>query len=735
MKEKLIIFLILMGAVVARGYSQVVISSDSVTVEAMTDSLEISLDISLDMPVDSANVLTRGLSNIAVPDDSTNVVTKTDSLDTPPVLNMERELPARMRAGNQQMAPPPVDTINLQLPALTSWLVVPEGATRVMTPMDTVKHNFQQSMLPDGHSVAGGYLAPLGSPFISKIFFDRDVATKFPFYDQYYLYNRGPENQLFYNTRVPYAKVDYQTAGDRRLREHRLQALLTSNFGKKVNVSFMADIIDAKGFYESQGNKHTNWSLFGNYIGDRFQGHLYASTGTIKHFENGGITDETFITKPDSIGQSFSSTDIPVKFTKTWNKLATKQVFMSGKYDFGFYTREQINDSVSVRNFVPFASASLTSHVKSQDRRFLSHDTANVTVEGVTMQRIDQFYDRIYYNKAVDDSTTFMSVKNTFALSLREGFKPWVKFGLTGYINHELRRYTMLDLDGNELIRGKHTENAVHLGGVLNKQQGEFLKFDVQADVGLLGADLGELTVKGDVETAFNIAGKQTTLSGHAYLKNITPGYLQNNYHSKYFWWNKDFGDTRRVFVGGELYIPFTRTTLSAGVENLQNYIYFNSEKQIAQHSDNVQVLMAKIDQRIRLGVFNWDNQVVYQTSSNESVIPVPQLSVYSNLYLKALIVNELTLQLGVDAHYHTKYMSPGYEPALLQFYNQNEKEIGNYPIATAYANMHLKQTRFFVMFYNIGAKFIRPYEYFSLPNYPVNPFILKLGLSVDLNN
>ena len=104
-------------------------------------------------------------------------------------------------------------------------------------------------------------------------------------------------------------------------------------------------------------------------------------------------------------------------------------------------------------------------------------------------------------------------------------------------------------------------------------------------------------------------------------------------------------------------------------------------------------------------------------------------------MYIKALIAKELTLQFGVDAHYHTKYFSPGYEPALLQFYNQKEKEIGNYPIATVYANMHLKQTRFFVMFYNVGTKVFKKNEYFSLPNYPVNPFMLKLGLSVDLHN
>ena len=648
----------------------------------------------------------------------------------------EPDLPDRFRAGEgMRSTPPPVDTVNLVLPALTVWRLNGNNAQRMEMAPDSARYNFQQSMVVDGYSVAAGYLGTVGSPFISKIFEDRGDVSHFHFYDAYSIYQRGPLSEPFYNTRVPYAKLDYQTAGERRLREQRLQALLTSNFGKRVNVAFQADIIDTKGFYTSQAVSHKHWALSGNYLGDRLEAHLYASTGTVKQFENGGITDDIFITNPDSIGQDFRSIDVPVKFTDTWNKVGTRQLFASAKYDFGYWEREQINDSTEVKHFIPFSSISLTSELRDQDRRFLSYDTAAVTVDGVQMQRIDQFYPHRYYNGAVDDSTTFRSLKNTFALSLKEGFKPWVKFGLSAYLNHELRSFSMLDLDGEQLIRGKHTENAVHLGGILNKVSGEFLRFDLQADVGLAGADLGELQLKGDVETAFNIAGRRTRLSAHAYMKNLKPRYLQNSYRSKYFWWDNDFGDVTRVFVGGELYVPFTRTTLSVGVENLQNYIYYNADREIAQYSDNVQVLTAKLDQRIKLGIFNWDNQVVYQTSTKQDVIPVPELSFYSNMYLKALIVKELSLQLGVDAHYHTRYMAPGYEPALLQFYNQNEKEIGNYPIATVYANMHLKQTRFFIMFYNLGVKAFRPYEYFSLPNYPVNPFGMRIGLSVDLHN
>lgn len=663
--------------------------------------------------------------------DSTQITTNPDSVDLLP-----RQLPQRDRAlehDHDHDHKVPFDTVNLVLPAATVWNLHPRSGDRIIVPMDTLKHNFQQTMIPDGYSVAGGYLAPIGSPFISKIFFERDEVGHFWFYDMYKPYNKTPAQQLFYNTRVPYAKLDYQSAGGNQAREQRLKALLTANFNKHINVGLESDLIDAKGIYKSQGNKHNSWSIFGNYLTDKLEAHIFALTSTIRHFENGGVTDETFIRDPESKGRNFTTVDIPVKFTNTWNKMKTNHVFLSGKYNLGFH--DQKRDSLQGGKFVPVASVIFTSHYTGQDRRFLSHDTIRTGNDGKKVPGIDQFYPKMFYNKAVDDSLTFSSFKNTLALSLREGFKPWVKFGLTGYIEHEVRNFSMIDSLNGTIDRKKHRESSIFIGGILNKQQGEHLRFNLQANLGVVGVDIGEFNLEGEVETGFNIAGKRTTLTGHAYVKNIKPNYLQKHYHSKYFWWNHDFGNTRRVFVGGKLYIPFTNTTLSAGVENLQNYIYFDKDRNIAQHASNVQVLMARIDQKLRLGIFNWDNQVVYQTSSNQDVIPVPMVSVYSNMYLKALIVNELTLQFGVDAHYHTGYFSPGYEPALLQFYNQDEKKIGNYPIATVYANMQLKQTRFFVMLYNAASAVWKPREYFSLPSYPVNPMMLKLGLSVDLHN
>ncbi len=668
-----------------------------------------------------ATTLVAQQPHIIVPDSSL-ITTDIDSLDI--IKEQSKKMDDRLRKTEDN------DSIQ-KPPRLTIWRINERTGERYLAVADTLLYNYQHTTLADGGSVAMGYLGNLGSPAISKLFFDRDERSHFFFHDAYYLYNKDVEKQLFFNTRIPYSRINYQRAGGNIDKEERLETRFTMNFNRHLNLGFDLDFINAKGFYASQAAKHNNFAAYGNYLSERVEVHAYVSQTSATNFENGGITDTTFITNPELIEQDFSSRDIPTRFKNTWNRMKANQFYLSARYNLGY--NEPTLDPEE-KEFVPVASIILTSRFNQQYRRFLSYDTANVMLpEGGSIQAIDTLYKNRYYNSAVDDSTRFSTLKNTLALSMREGFRDWVKFGLTVFVEHETRNFNLIDTIGDG--RYAYREQATTIGGILSKQQGKFLRFNAEADLGILGENLGEFRIKGDVETSMNIAGKEANLSGHAYVKNLKPRFLEQQYHSKYFWWNNDFDDTRRVYIGGKLHIPFTNTTLTAGVENIQNLIYFDENKLPFQESDNIQVVSARIDQNFKVGIFNWNNSVVYQTSSNEEAVPLPTLSAYTNLFLKTKIVNELTLQLGIDAHYHTKYYSPGYEAALLQFYNQRDKEIGNYPIVTGYANMHLKQIRLFVMMYNIAEMVMKKPNYFSLPDYPLNPTLFKLGVSVNLNN
>lgn len=157
----------------------------------------------------------------------------------------------------------------------------------------------------------------------------------------------------------------------------------------------------------------------------------------------------------------------------------------------------------------------------------------------------------------------------------------------------------------------------------------------------------------------------------------------------------------------------------------------------IAQKSGAISLFTVSLSQDFKLGPLHWDNVITYQKSSDNDVIPLPDINIYSNLYLRFKIARVLKCDLGADIRYFTKYYAPDYSPALGQYAVQTGNvrvKTGNYPLVNAYANFHLKRTRFFVMMSHVnggsGSK-----EYFLTPHYPLNGRIFRFGLSWNFFN
>jgi len=390
-----------------------------------------------------------------------------------------------------------------------------------------------------------------------------------------------------------------------------------------------------------------------------------------------------------------------------------------------------------IKQFVPVSSVIYTFDYTDKKRNFYSQDSAS-------LNRFYQYADFLHPNRDrafPSDSTSYHSVKNTFALSLREGFSQWAKFDLTAYVTQDIRQFTLMDtipmVKDTEVVYEPYIANqyATYIGGELASRTGKILRFNAQGSLGVVGYNLGDIHLSGNIETRIPFMNDTASILATGSIKNLSPTFYENHYHSQYFRWNNDFDKIRKVHIGGRIIIPHILSELGLNVENITNYIYFDETAYPKQNNGNIQVLAADIQQNFELGSLHWDNHVVYQTSSNLDILPLPALSVYSSLYIQFAIAKVLTIQMGVNAHFWTKYYSPAYEPATQQFKIQHETKVGDYPLMGGYLNCHLKQTRFFLEYYNLGTLFINPPEYFSIPHYPVKPPVLRVGLSVDFIN
>jgi hypothetical protein len=605
------------------------------------------------------------------------------------------------------------------------WNITPLTGIIIPINPDTTLTDYSAKTNPDGANTAVAHLGNLGLPMESRLFFLRPDRSEFMFFDNFRTYTKRPGNFPFTNTKSPLTNVKYHSAGSRDTKEERLQILLTTNFGKHLNIGFDLDYLYARGYYISQSAKHTEWTFFGNYISDRHQLHILANPASYTNAENGGIQDVRWISNPDEVNNRNQSTqNIPTSFTNTWNYLKGGQYYLNYRYNIGF-TRE--TDSI----FVPVSSIIYTLDAENRKHRFYSRDK----------DALDNFYNNVNHlnpaneNDLPNDSTQWQSIKNVIGIALREGFNSLAKFDLTAYIRHDLRKFRLMDNDPN-IVYSEKTLSSQYVGGEITKQKGKHLRYNAEASLGLPGYNSGDVLMSGAIETRIPLFNDTASIIAKSSLKNLSPTYYENHYHSRYLSWNENFDNTTKISAGGKIISPKTNTKIEVDVENITGYIYFSYDGKPQQYKKNIQITALSAEQKIKLGAFNWNTQATLQTSSNNEILPLPLWCARSNLFAEFKIARVLTVQPGVNVHLWSRYYAPTYEPATQQFKLQNTTKIGEYPIICAYLNCHLKETIFFIEYYNLSPTLLEMSpNYFSIPMYPLNPPGIRMGLSVNFHN
>lgn len=705
---------------------------------------------------------------------------------------------------------------------------------------DTLSHMYMNSIFTTGKYGEYNTLGNVGSPRISRIFIDRNEDGQFIFTHPYDFFVKPVDTFHFTNTLSPFTNLNYNTCGNRTNGEDHLTAKFGVNSGKRLGVGFNFDYIYGRGFYQNQSTSHFNYTMYGSYLGDRYQAHVLMSTNHQKVTENGGITNDYYITHPESFDDDFLSNEIPTVLEQNWNRNDNQHIFFTQRYNVGFnrkvkMTEEEIkarkfaieskreNDARKKReeqenetdNYERIKNAKLPGIAnKGLNEQTYSGRPDNAKVVGdephsfnkvsgdriavtdkqmsdslLATQKKEQAdtawmkteyvpvtsfihtlkfdnYKRIYqaYQSPTDfyandykvgpwggdsiyDKTKYVHLSNTFAISLLEGFNKWAKAGLKAFATSELRHFSLPALDGTET---SYTEHNVSIGGQLSKTAGKTLHYDVTAETWLVGEDAGQLKIDATADVNFPLWGDTVTLMARGFFKRMNPTFYYRHYHARHFWWDNDNLDKiLHSRIEGLFHYSKTKTTLRVAVDEIQNYTYMAMGYNIAddkrtgntidvrQKGGSLSLITLALGQNFKLGPLNWENMITYQKSTDNDVLPVPDLNIYTNLYLRFKIARVLKCDFGADGRFFTKYYAPDYSPALGQYAVQtgdNRTKVGEYPVVNVYANFHLKQTRFFVMMSHVNAG-SGSRDYFFTPHYPLNQRIFRFGVSWNFYN
>lgn len=659
---------------------------------------------------------------------------------------------------------------------------------------DTVVKHFDHFNNTDGYNGEYNYLSNLASPRLSRIYLHRGTSLPFLYLEPISFGIDQLEDFRFTNTLSPITNLAYHTCGSKLNGEERLRAYFASSINKIAGIGFKLDYLYGRGYHQYSQTSVFNGNLFGYYLGERYQMHAWLQAGHHKMAENGGIEDDEYIYNPQSFPQSFASTDIPVALEQTYNRNDYQTYLLTHRFNMGKYHEKEIPDSLmpkmpsdtellaqlkdSVRAIVmadSLRTIMVLDSLKENWTNSLVHPTEFISASSLIHTiRVDQlnhfhygyrvddgFFTNIYYGNPAKnrDRTQCLKVRNTLGLAMNEGFRRWMKMGITVYGAHIYERYYMPALVRDSIEgRDNFIYNDINIGGQIDKTQGELLHYRVNGELTVLGSRVGGFNVDGTGDINIPIKRDTMMISAHAFIRNEHASPLLEHMHQQTVWWDQSLTTQKRMRAEGTIGTKskFTKTSLNVGFENIAKYTYLGMQNTLHEGADpesirpidyshnvrvlqadkNIQVYSATLGQDFKFGPLVWENEVTYQKSSNQEALPLPMINAYSNLTLNFRIAKVLRVELGSDVRFFTKYYAPDYAADLGQFAVQDNKnprvELGNYPIINAFVNLHIKRCRIYVAVNHVNSGHGRM---FLAPHYPINPMTIHWGVSWNFFN
>ena len=519
--------------------------------------------------------------------------------------------------------------------------------------------------------------------------------------NNYQDYFYTPFNLKFYNTRIPYSDLFY-VFGSRQLQYFKMA--FSCNIKKNWNITANFSRIRSKGFYENLVPNHTFFAISSNYktLDNRYMVLASVCFNTIKNNESGGLIEDTVFFN----GHVLKS-DLTLKEANNYRR--NRNAFVKQYFNLGHRT----NDTLPI---IPSSRFILTSEFDETAQRYKDAFPRS------------GFYPAIYY-----DSTTTVDTSHLFRLNNELAWKR----------TDNLKHRGILDMIGvgasikHQLVGVKQREidttfNNIFTGFELNNLYSKH-KFwwKISSSYGLHGYNSGDYEMKGMISKGFldSLSSVIISYKSAAYV----PDFVYNNYSSNHFKWQNNFEKTKEQSITAGISIPKYSLALRVDYTNYNNVLYFDTVASARQFKGTVNVISVNLKKDISF--FNWhlNNKVTYQQVPDSSVIRVPQFILQHALfYENNLFKKAMRIQIGFELFYNTSFYANAYMPATGQFYMQNDRKYGAYPMLDFFLNMKIKVVNAFFKIEHLNSGFSGN-GYMLTPHYVMAPRTFQLGVSWKL--
>lgn len=583
------------------------------------------------------------------------------------------------------------------------------------------------------------YLGIAGSPVQYYDFSKRYAEEGVSFYEPYEVYSFSPATAPMYNTKTPYTELAYWGTlfANTETEESDIHVLTTQNIYPALNMTLSYDRTGANGMLESENvNNRTAFAGL-NWLGKKYNAHLGYIFNSVKKAENGGVVDNFWI-RDTTVG----SREVAVHLKDADNVIKKNTVYLNQTYRIPFSFLKKIghrkdtlaaDEPVEMKTMDTDVTTAFIGH-NSEFSTYTKSYTDNISTSDKTAR---EFYNNQFFINPTKsaDSLRVMKLENKVFLKLQ----PWADDAIVSSVNagigNRILSYYMFNPLGY-LTEPKNTVwNSAYLYGGAAGQFKKYLSWDAQGYYTFLGNEINDFGISGNVKFSaypFRRHRKEPlSLIGHFETTLDEPEYYQQHYYSNHLKWDNDFKKISTTKFEGTLDIPYWKLSVTAGYTQLFNNIYYDNYAVAQQNTEAMSVFKVSAMKNFRVWKLHFDNQALFQHSTNESVVPLPKLALNLRWYLQFDIVKDvLQMQLGANALYTTAWYAPAYSPELGQFHNQDKEKYGDCPYIDAFVNMQWKRACIFVKMVNANMGWpMNSADYFSAAGFIRPQRAVKFGI------
>lgn len=631
-------------------------------------------------------------------------------------------------------------------------------------------------------SKSNTYLAPMGSPYQSNIYILRDLSEPTYYNNLIRAFIFKPEDALLYNVTTPYTALSYASAGSRGRNETNMNVTHNQNITPHWNAGFRYNLNRADGRFLYSTTKVYDFSVFSNFEKDRFAFEFFVNQNNGHFNENGGIVDRQIVKdtteKTDNLLVNLED--------GTSNHLRNFNFYTNLQYQFGKKAFTKIKDTIEEiipnkqftlcidslkaiigdtlitdSTIILSAQLYLDSLQLALQKKQIAMDTMDVVRYDTTWSYISKFivslniennyrnfiekavtrdyFEHNYINSRTNtdrfhEKIYDIGAKMVFNEIPKHPYLPGIFVGANLDMRYSRQRLSMDTTKQNtqdtaSVFYSRKFTNVYVSGGIFNVDTNAKLNYDAQLRICLAGEYIGNFSVGGYIKQKLNPNSYVQANASYRFEDvNLYWKYYAGNHD---YWYNDNMSEEKELRIEAKYVNDKWRSEFGAAYTNTDGYVWMDSTFNIRQESKPISTYTAWIKQHFKVWKLHFVEQVYLQKSSNEEILSLPLVSVYSSNYIELTTRNKaMTVNIGVDLSYDTKFYADNYRPSTMTFYNQRWDKQGNTIESTAFIDLRIARCNIFLKYEHFDY-YLRKGggNYFSAYSYPTNPPLFRFGL------